>query len=318
MTNSKLARSGWVIAACCAVCAAFGSAARADDAALFDKLYNTYSPSIVTIKFVLKVKSSMGEQENESETTGAMIDAKGLVICSNSQIGGFSAAVKKMLARRGGDVSATPTDIKVLVGDDAEGVEGKVVARDSDLDLAWVQIKTPPSKPYAFIDFGKSTNVRPGDRIFSVRRLDKYYDRSIVISEGWIAGATKKPRDMFAPGGTIANAVGLPVYMGGGEPIGVIITQMAEDDEDMRNMQRTTGAFVLPAGEVMKATQRARESAASGKSDDSDDADADSKDKKDDKKASGKDGDDDSKKPGDKKAADKPADEKKSGAKKAD
>lgn len=318
MTKSKLAQSGWVAAVCGAAIMFAFSAARADETATFEKLHSSYSPSIVTIKFVLKVKSSMGEQENESEATGAMIDAKGLVLCSNSQIGGFSAAVKKMLARRGGDVSATPTDIKVMVGDDVEGVEGKVVARDSDLDLAWVQIKTPPAKPYAFIDFSKATNVRAGDRIYCLRRLDKYYDRSIVISEGWVAGTTKKPRDLFVPGGTIASAVGLPVYLHGGEPIGVIITQMAEDDEDMRNMQRTSGAFVLPAGEVVRATQRAKESAASGKGEESEEADSDSKDSKEEKKPSKSDDDDDApKKSGDKKGA-KAADDKKSDAGKDD
>lgn len=301
------------MAVCCVACLAATAAAQADDVALFEKLNSANSPAIVTIKFVLKVKSSMGEQENESEATGAMIDAKGLVICSNSQIGGFSAAVKKMLARRGGDVSATPTDIKVLVGDDTEGVEGKVVARDSDLDLAWVQIKTPPAKPYAFIDFGKSNTGRSGDRLFCVRRLDKYYDRSIVISEGWIAGSTKKPRELLVPGGTIAQAVGLPVFLAGGDPIGVIITQMAEDDEDMRNMQRTSGSFVLPAGEVMKATQRAKESAASGKSEESDDADAEPAKKKDDKKPAKSDDDEGAaeKKPAEKKPAEKKPDNKK-------
>lgn len=315
MANSRLTRLGFLIAAACFALSAVPGGARADDVALFDKLNTTHASSIVTIKFVLKVKSSMGEQENESEATGAMIDAKGLVLCSNSQIGGFSAAVKKMLARRGGDVSATPTDIKVLVGDDVEGVEGKVVARDSDLDLAWVQIKTPPAKPYSFVDFAKATSARPGARIFSVRRLDKYYDRAIVISEGWIAGSTKKPRDMMAPGGTIAGAVGLPVFLSGGEPIGVIITQMAEDEDDMRSMRQTTGAFVLPAGEVLKATQRARDLVASGKSEESAEADSDSDagGKKAETKAP-KDGENDqddegaAKKPGEKKPDSKKAD----------
>ena len=47
-----------------------------------------------------------------------MAEAKGLVLCSNTQLGGIPPFVKRIMAARGGDFSATPTDIKILVGDD--------------------------------------------------------------------------------------------------------------------------------------------------------------------------------------------------------
>ncbi len=268
---------------------------RADDVQVFQKLMDQRGSSIVTLKFVLKIKSSGGEQESETEINGVMIDPKGLVICSGTQTGGFSESMRKRIGR-GGDFSVTPTDMKVLIGDDSEGVEAKIVARDTDLDLAWVQITKPADKPYAYVDLAKGPTARAGEEVYVVRRMDKYFDRAAVISEGWIAGVVKKPRELYVPGGTISSAGGLPTFNTAGDPVGVLIMQMSDEDES-RGSRGASGAFILPNTEVIKATQRARESAASGKPVDaeadsdkdkkSDDKDADAKDKKDKKPKSG-------------------------------
>ena len=264
------------------------SPARADDVAIFKKLMEQRGPSVVTLKFVLKIKGGGGEQESETEINGVMIDPKGLVICSGTQTGGFSESMRRRIGR-GGDFSVTPTDMKVLIGDDSEGVEAKIVARDTDLDLAWVQITKPADKPYDFVDLSKGPSAKPGEEAFVVRRMDKFFDRAEVISEGWIAGIVKKPRELYVPGGTINNANGLAAFNANGEPLGFLIMQMSDEDES-RSSRGASGTFILPNAEVIKATQRARESAASGKSVDadaetdsdkkSDDKDADSKDKK--------------------------------------
>lgn len=275
--------------------------ARADDVQIFQKLMDQRGPSVVTLKFVLKIKGGGSEQESESEINGVMIDAKGLVLCSGTQTGGFSESMRRRFGR-GGDFSVTPTDMKVLIGDDSEGVEAKIVARDTDLDLAWVQITKPADKPYAFVDLSKSPTVRPGEAAYVVRRMDKFFDRAEVISEGWIAGIVKKPREMYVPGGTIGTANGLTVFNAGGDPLGFLIVQMS-DEEESRSSRGASGTFILPCTEVAKATQRARESAASGKSVDGDDdkskdTDKDNvKDKDNGKKAGGKDADAAGKKP---------------------
>src|SRR5262245_27797246 len=83
------------------------------------KLVADKSPALVTIKFVLKIKFGGHEQENENEITGIMLDAKGLILCSSQQIGGISPVMQRAAAAQGmGDISATPTDVKVLIGDD--------------------------------------------------------------------------------------------------------------------------------------------------------------------------------------------------------
>ena len=115
------------------VALALGGIARADEAGEYAKLLSDTTPALVTVKFVLKIEGQMGKRESETEITGLMVDPTGLVLCANSKLG-----LPRIMRSFG---SATPTDIKILIGDDTEGLEAKVMARDTELDLAWVKIK---------------------------------------------------------------------------------------------------------------------------------------------------------------------------------
>jgi len=237
------------------------------------KLLKEKTPSTVTVKFILKMSMGgmMGEdQEDETEATGVMIDPKGVVLCSNTQLGGFMGMLARMMGEMGSQFSANPTDIKVLVGEDTEGKEAEIVARDTELDLAWIRIKTPPEHPYEFVDLTKSADVEVGQEIVGVRRLGKHFGRVAAAGSGRIGGITSKPRKLFVPTGGISGMLGLPVYRAGGEVVGVLVMQMPDsEDADMMNpaamlgmlsdMQSLMDGLILPAGEVVKATKRALE-----------------------------------------------------------
>jgi len=219
----------------------------------YEKLAADVAPVLVTVKFVLKLGGRFGDSENESEITGMMVDPKGLVLCASSKLG---------VPRRFG--SATPTDIKILVGDDTEGLEADVLARDTELDLAWVKIKKPPEKSFLHLDMTKTAEPKLGDALFSVRRMAKFFDRTPTVSDGVLAGRTKKPRDLLVPGGALNIEPGAPVFTSDGAFVGLVVLQLPEDEEMEGNpmaffaMGRDlANGLILPAAQVVKATQRA-------------------------------------------------------------
>ena len=237
---------------------AAGTARAAERTAEYEAMLSEKAPTLVTIKFLLKIKGGfMGEQESESEATGIMIDPNGLVLCSNTLLGGFSSLFSRF---GGGRMSVTPTDIKVLVGDDTEGVEAEMLARDTELDLAWIQIKEPSDKGYAHVDFTQSAKPRIGQRALCVKRMGKYFDHVPAVGEGHIAGLAN-----------LGGAIGLPVYTAKGQVIGVLVTQMPDPEEMEMNPTAMFGnplsfrdmfaGLILPAEQIVKATKRARESA---------------------------------------------------------
>lgn len=230
-------------------------AARADE--VYEKFVAEKSSAMVTVKFLLKMEGQFGKRESENEITGLMISPDGLVLCANSMIAG---------SRRFG--TATPTDIKVMVGEDVEGTPGKLLARDTELDLAWVQVKEPPSKPYDYVDLEKTFEPKLGDRLISIRRMAKFFDRSPIMSEGRLSGRTKKPRDLLVPAG-FSIQPGQPVFGVDGGLVGIVVLQLPDDEEMESNpmafmsMSRDiANGLILPAAQVQKATNRAKLSSA--------------------------------------------------------
>jgi len=246
---------------------------RAEGPLDYDRVLKQATSPLVTIKFVLKVRMGGGmglDEETEGDITGVMIDPKGLILCSNTQLGGFTAMLSRMMGPMGGDMSATPTDLKILIGTDPTEHEADLVARDTELDLAWIKMKEPGEKEYDHVDFAKGGELKVGDRVLAVRRLGKFFNRTNVVVEGHVGGKTAKPRDLFVPSGFVATAHGMPAYTSDLKPVGLIVLQ-APDAEDMdsgplamfsmmSDMQDMMNGFILPAADVAKATQRAMES----------------------------------------------------------
>ncbi|MFH1110478.1 MAG: serine protease [Planctomycetota bacterium] len=264
----------WMIASLIATISSMAWAtAPADDGETFSKLLKEKTPAIVTVKFTLKVNMGGmfggGEQENESEVNGVMIDAKGLVLCSNTQLSGFIGMMRQFMGEMGGNITATPTDLKILVGDDTEGRDAEIVARDTELDLAWVRMKEPGEQKYAYVDFSQSAVPKVGQQVYVLRRMGKFFARCAVAADGRIAGTTAKPRDLYVPAGNVGAAYGLPVFLADGKPVGVVVMQVPESEGNagnpmamlgrMSGIQDMMSGLILPAAEVVKATQRALE-----------------------------------------------------------
>lgn len=250
--------------------------ARADDEA-YAKLLAEKAPAAVTVKFLLKVNTggmfgSSQEEETESEINGVLINPKGLVLCSNTQLAGFVGMMKRFMGGMGAGITATPTDIKVLAGDDSEGRAAEIVARDTELDLAWVRIKEPGEHAFPYVDFAQGAAAKIGQTVLGVHRLGKFFARSAVVSDGRIAGTTTKPRDLLVPSATVGAGFGMPVFTTDGKPVGVVVMQAPESEGGdvnpmamlgrMSGMQEMMGGFILPATEVVKATKRALETEA--------------------------------------------------------
>ena len=242
------------------------SAAGAEDEADFAQLLAQKADPLVTIKFVLKSSGRWGDSDDEREATGILVDAAGLILCSKSELGDYGGFY--------GNTRSMPTEIKILIGSDSEGVEAKLVARDSELDLVWLQITEAHDHKLPYIKLEDHAVPEIGDRIYFVDRMSKYFDRVAVVGEGRIGGKTRKPRKLFVPAGG-GGSLGLPVYDAQGRFLGVPI-RLQPDREERDSDAALYGGWglILPADQVAKATQRARLVAKQAESDEEANAEA--------------------------------------------
>ncbi len=235
---------------------------------------------LVTVKFVLNVKmpGAGADREIEGETTCLSIDAEGLVLCSNTELGGYVGLMSQMMGRGGGfDVTAAPRKIEVMPDDGGEGLDARLVARDSERDLAWVRIeKVEGGRQPVFLDLSDHVEIGAGDLYYRLRRMDKFFGSAPVVTEGVVAAVIDKPRRLLVPSEPASGGFGLPVFTASGRLVGITVIQMpaAEDQasamlsgslpflSSAAKLQDMVGGLILPAAEVAKATRLAREVAA--------------------------------------------------------
>ena len=237
----------------------------------FSSLIKQHQGALVTVKYVLHI--DMGgnragqEQESENEQTCTMISADGLVVCSNSQLGGFINMISRMSGNMTRNMSATPKNFQVKPGDQDLFFDAEIMAVDTELDMLWIQITNTDDATFSYIDFAKATDVSLGDPIITIRRLSSAFGRVPILRNGQIGGVTEKPRKLFILDSPLPNGTGLPVLSADGRVIGLVVAQLPEPSEPrqsfmgitagLADIQDALSGMVLPAADVLKATQRA-------------------------------------------------------------
>jgi S1-C subfamily serine protease len=244
------------------------AAARKPD---FPKLIDQHADTIVTITFVMKLQMGMmPAQETESEIPGVVVDSKGLVLCSNSNLLGPLAMLSRFMPP-GMAGSAEPTKIKVIIGADDEEYDAKVVVRDKDLDLAWIQIENTEGKSFKAVDLPKEKSLSLGDDLVCVKRMGKFFNRVPIVRTGLVCGVTESPRTLYVTSTDIATSIGLPVFTSDGKLAGMVVMQAPDADESagpanplsmigsMGSLMEMFTGVIMPVKQVARATKRVQE-----------------------------------------------------------
>lgn len=209
------------------------------------------TPAIVNIKFVMHYDAGGGDQSEESEVHGVIIDPAGIVLISSASMFGYE----------GMGVQVRPQDIKILVGDDTAGLDAEVLMRDRERDLAWLRITDEVAEPLASINFAEGAKATLGQTMLQVWKLDKFFDLAPYVSAGKVASIVSKPRDLFIASGEIS--MGLPVFDESGRPLGFGVLQLPTEEElsAMGGSNMYTNMIfartILPASAVHEATKQA-------------------------------------------------------------
>jgi S1-C subfamily serine protease len=278
MRRSPLAQIIQLIQGSCSLLAVLGSALalRADEAAgRLGALVEKRAPSIVSVRAVIKTEvSAFGQsdnQESREELQGAVVDESGLVMISNAL---FSPQFPGMPAGQM-ELKVTPVEIRVVVGNEEKEYDAFLAARDSKLNLAFLQVKDLGERKLAAVSFEGEGKAAVGDEVVAVGRLEKGFDYAPYFSTARVSGEIRKPRPALVHTGTIGT-LGLPVFTASGEVVGVL-TELesglkAEESAGpgilqalsfMRGGGAGAPSFIVPAsavkGVVAQAKKRAGE-----------------------------------------------------------
>ncbi|MEM1204551.1 MAG: serine protease [Acidobacteriota bacterium] len=236
--------------------------------------------AVVTVRFVLKVQMPGVDREVDNEVACLVIGADGLVLCSQTDLGGYIGIMARIVGRAEQPISSQPREVKVLLGDDRNGgLAARLVAQDRDRDLAWLLIDEPPEN-LPHVDLNEVADLSVGDRAYQLRRLDDYFGREPVVSEMVIGAVTDKPRRLLVPSRPLEGYLGSPVFTADGKLVGLTVVQVPSEGEGapMMSSARTLpgqasklddmiGGVILPAADIVRATALAREMHAADEAD---------------------------------------------------
>lgn len=239
-----------------------------------------YAPAVVGVKAVIKTEVQMAgqgrDQENTLDTLGVVVDPGGLIMISNTQIS--ARRIAEIMAAVGGpsdfDFTLTPTAFTVFFAGDDEGRPALLAAVDTQLDLAFLQLETPPETPLAAVDLTKAAEPAVGQEVVLVSRLDQSFGYSPYCELVRVAGEVRKPRLAWVLDGEVSG-LGLPAFDPAGVPVGVISTVVSTVGSETAagrggvgglfaglNRRKTlgpVGVFLLPVAPVAKAVELSRE-----------------------------------------------------------
>lgn len=263
--------------AVCAQATAAAEPASRDQASMASWLEATAS-SVVRVRVVLEATYSMGgqteKQEFTSEVLAVVVDPGGLLLLSNSHVS-VSRAKEVMSAMGGGQGAdlgwnVTPLSFHVVSRDGSE-MSAALVAMDSDLDLAFLQLESPPPTPLPAVRF-VAGELSVGDEVRLLGRLGGGFDHAPWIAWGRIAGAIQTPRRAWIVDAS-DGSLGLPVFDRAGSAIGVLTTLFARGGAGAEEMGLAAmmsrfggqgseggpvGTFILPGDTVTRLVERAR------------------------------------------------------------
>jgi len=218
--------------------------AEGSDGAVYRQILEEKAPSIVTVKMVLKTKINfMGQaQDNERtiEVPGVIVDGSGLIM-----IAADALSAGRELSRLGDiDLKVTPTKLEVIFEDDDEEYEAILGAKDTNLNLAFVQIKNLEGKEIAPVLFAGGAKMVVGSELIGVTRYSKGFDYAPYFGTIRITGEVTHPRPLWAIDGSF-HGVGLPVFNEKGVTVGVLATQEGSEGAEDQSGGRMGMLFSL-------------------------------------------------------------------------
>lgn len=261
----------WLFVSCFLFC-------QAQPSETMKSVHQRWQSHVVSIRATIQLHAGAtlgvllgSEQEMQNETQGLLVGRHGLILCSSTQLSGLISLQKHLMGQLGQQLKAqlNPESIEVLLEGRGSWLKAELLARDSELDLAWLKLPTDPQAGYPGFNWAEEGTAEIGDTLLLAKRLDRYFDRVLTLNQAMIGGVTEKPRRLYIPSVQMDTAFGLPALDSSGRLVGLTILQMPAWDASSQtqnalvvlnknsNLRDILVNVILPVKTLKSATERA-------------------------------------------------------------
>lgn len=218
--------------------------------------------SVLFLSAVAEIEVTAGDspakkEERKIETLGTVIGKDGLIVVPLSTLDVASAIDGRMVNGPKGPMKlsakGTTKEVKILMPDGSEA-EAKVVAKDLDLDLAFIRPEKPEELNLIPVDATNSAPMALLDDVIILGRLGKDLNREPVTMTNEIVSLVSKPR-VF--GKVATQSLGLPVFNKDGKFLGLGINRFSPKG-DSENQAPVPSNVILPAADLLESASQAK------------------------------------------------------------
>ncbi len=175
--------------------------------------------AVITVRSVLNISYGGGEDERENEANGTLITPDGLTVLS---LAALDPTI--MMQRMRGDqdnIVSKITNLTLLFADDTE-LDGEVVLRDQDLDLAFVRPVTKPEEPLPYVDLENRAQPQMLDQLILLGQLGKVARREHMAFVERVEAIVARPITFYVLGEDRGRAVACsPAFTTDGVFVGI-------------------------------------------------------------------------------------------------
>ncbi len=221
------------------------------------RLVSDGNATVVWISAVVQIEVSAGgrsfpAQEQKRETLGTIVGKDGLVVVSSSMIDP-TASIRKQMRSPNASVNVEFLEVRILLEDGSE-IPSRLVLKDSDLDLAFVQplpqseeLKSAAIRP---VNLRSKTKPAILDEVLVLGKLGRTLYRQPTVRVARVSSVIEKPRNYYV----LSQAMpGAPVFDARGRLLGVAVYKIANGVP--------TSMVTLPAKDILEIAIQARDRA---------------------------------------------------------
>jgi len=222
------------------------------------------------------MKSARGDEENQFEVTGTVIDPSGLTVVSNQSIDP-AGMIKSFLMSmgRGEPPDSSKLDSQItqttMIMQDGSEVDAEVVLKDAELDFAFVR---PRQSDEHFVYIPLNTPQKPLELLqdlFVISRMNRAENRATGVTLGMVQGIVKGPRTVYITNQElVSNSLGCIAFSTEGLPVGIVVTKAKQNTGDkgmgvLMNMMMGNGIGGAGSFTVLRSIDDLKEDVAQAK-----------------------------------------------------
>jgi hypothetical protein len=241
----------------------------------YKQLLSDHSASVVTVKFIMNVSMGGGgggmDREIPVEIDGIVVSDDGLIMIPGGPMDMANQMRRQMRGRgrggRGGgggmddmEIEASPTDIRVVMGEDFDEHDAVLAAKDSSLQLAFVMLEDTKDLKLKPLKLTATNELTIGEELLALARLSEDYDFAPYFATVQVTGKVSQPRTMWCIS-TQLFSPGLPVFNHDGIFVGIMGdgTSGGEAGGGMMGGNQSGYPFLVPVKQVAPIVKQAHE-----------------------------------------------------------